>query len=155
MPTHAERRVLPYTPHEMFELVAAIDRYPEFLPWCVASRVTKREGDVVWADMVIGFRLFRERIASRVTLDRPKLCIDVAYDHGPLRHLDNHWRFEAHGDGQCLVDFHVDFSFRSRLLQLAVETLFNEAVRRMVGAFESRALALYGPRSSPPRLNAN
>jgi len=85
MPTHAERRVLPYTPHEMFELVAAIDRYPEFLPWCVASRVIRREGDVVWADMVIGFRLFRERFTSRVTLDRPKLCIDVAYDHGPLR----------------------------------------------------------------------
>src|SRR3990172_3340014 len=126
MPTHAERRVLPYTPHEMFELVAAIDRYPEFLPWCVASRITKREGDVVWADMVIGFRLFRERFTSRVTLDRPQLCIDVAYDRGPLRHLDNQWRFEPHGEGQCLVDFRVDFAFRSRLLQLAVETLFNE-----------------------------
>ena len=150
MPTHAERRVLPYTPQQMFELVAAIDRYPEFLPWCVAARVTKREGDVVWADMVIGFRLFRERFSSRVTLDRPKLCIDVAYDHGPLRHLDNHWRFEAQGEGHCLVDFRVDFSFRSRLLQLAIEALFNEAVRRMVGAFEARALALYGPRSLAP-----
>jgi coenzyme Q-binding protein COQ10 len=150
MPTHAERRVLPYTPQQMFELVAAIDRYPEFLPWCVASRITRREGDVVWADMVIGFRLFRERFASRVTLDRPGLCIDVAYDRGPLRHLDNHWRFEAHGEGHCVVDFRVDFALRSRLLQLAIETLFNEAVRRMVGAFEGRALAMYGPRSAPP-----
>jgi coenzyme Q-binding protein COQ10 len=150
MPTHAERRVLPYTPQQMFDLVAAIDRYPEFLPWCVAARVTRREGDVVWADMVVGFRLFRERFASRVTIDRPGLTIDVAYDHGPLRHLDNRWRFEPHGEGQCLVDFRVDFSFRSRLLQMAVEALFNEAVRRMVGAFEGRAHALYGPRPAPP-----
>jgi coenzyme Q-binding protein COQ10 len=150
MPTHAERRVLPYTPQQMFDLVAAIDRYPEFLPWCVAARVTRREGDVVWADMVIGFRLFRERFASRVTLDRPGLTIDVAYDHGPLRHLDNRWRFEPHGEGQCLVDFRVDFSLRSRLLQMAVEALFNEAVRRMVGAFEGRAQALYGPQPAPP-----
>jgi coenzyme Q-binding protein COQ10 len=144
MPTHAERRVVPYTPEQMFDLVAAVERYPEFLPWCVAARINRREGNVLWADLVIGFKLFRERFSSRVTLDRAARHIDVAYEKGPLKHLNNHWLFEPHPQG-CLIDFYVDFEFHSKVLQKAIGLLFNEAVQRMVGAFEKRATALYGP----------
>ena len=143
MPTHSEQRVLPYTPAQMFDLVAAIERYPEFLPWCLGARITKREGDVIDGDLLIGFKIFRERFSSRVTLDRARHRIDVRYGQGPLRHLDNRWRFLAHEQG-CLIDFYVDFEFQSRLLQKAIELLFQEAVERMVSAFETRAHQLYG-----------
>ena len=144
MPVHAERRVLPYTPAQMFDLVAAIDRYPEFLPWCIGARIKSRQGDVVLADLIIGFKMIRERFTSRVVLDRPGR-IDVSYIDGPLKHLANRWLFEAAGEGGCSIDFHVDFEFRSRLLQAAIGALFHEAVRRMVVAFESRARTVYGP----------
>ena len=143
MPTHAERRRLPYTAEQLFNLVADIERYPEFLPWCVGARIRERTERMVIADLIIGFRMFRERFTSRVVLDRPQR-IDVAYSEGPFRYLDNHWLFEPQADGGCVIDFFVDFEFRSRLLQRLIEVLFNEAVRRMVGAFEARARALYG-----------
>ena len=143
MPTHAEKRVLLYTPRQLFDLVADIESYPEFLPWCVAARVRKREGDMIVADLVIGFRMFRERFTSRVRLDRPACRIDVAYAEGPFKYLNNHWVFEDHPEG-CAIDFYVDFEFHSRLLQRMIEALFQEAVRRMVSAFEGRARALYG-----------
>lgn len=144
MPTHAEKRVLPYQPRQLYDLVADVERYPEFLPWCVAARVREREAGVVVADMVIGFKMFRERFTTRVTLDSAGKRIDVAYEQGPFKHLDNHWIFTPHPDG-CEIDFYVDFAFRSRLLQKAIEVLFHEAVRRMVAAFEARAHAVYGP----------
>jgi len=144
MPTHAEKRVLPYSAEQLFDLVADVDRYPEFLPWCIAARVTRREGNVLYADLVIGFKMVREKFTSRVTLYRPS-ALDVAYIKGPMRYLDNHWRFFDRADGSCLVDFYVDFEFRSPVLQRLIGALFNEAVRRMVGAFETRARALYGP----------
>ncbi len=147
MPTHAEQRVLPYSPAQVFDLVADIERYPEFLPWCRAVRITRRERDVVHADLVIGFRMFRDSFSSRVTLSRPE-TIDVHYLKGPMRHLDNHWRFVERPGGACLVDFYVDFEFRSLLVQRLIGVLFNEAVRRMVSAFEARAKQLYGPRLS-------
>jgi coenzyme Q-binding protein COQ10 len=143
MPTHAERRRLPYRQDQLFDLVADIERYPEFLPWCTAARVRERAGNVIVADLVIGFRMFRERFTSRVTLNRPDR-IDVAYSEGPFRYLENHWRFEPQPDGASIVDFHVDFEFRSRVLQRLIGVLFNEAVRRMVAAFEGRARQLYG-----------
>lgn len=143
MPTHAEQRLLPYRPEQMFDLVADIERYPEFLPWCKAVRVVKRDGNVIEADMAIGFKVFFERFRSKVTLDRKRLRIDVAYVHGPFKYLNNHWQFIAKEDGQCLVDFYVDFEFHSRLLQRAIAVLFNEALRRLVAAFEARARALY------------
>src|SRR5579863_6756309 len=143
MPTHAERRHLPYTAEQLFDLVADIERYPEFLPWCVGARIRERTDRLVVADLVIGFRMFRERFTSRVVLDRPRR-IDVAYSEGPFRYLNNHWVFEPQADGGCVIDFFVDFEFRSRMLQRLIEMLFNEAVRRMVGAFETRARALYG-----------
>lgn len=149
MPTHAEQRTVPYTPAQMFELIAAVDRYPEFLPWCVGARITRRDGNTIWADLMIGFRVFRERFTSKVTLDRANLLIDVEYADGPFKYLRNHWKFLPHGGGGCVIDFYVDFEFRSRLLQKTIELLFNEAVRRMVAAFEARARDLYGPRPLP------
>jgi coenzyme Q-binding protein COQ10 len=142
MPTHAEQRVLPYTPEQLFALVADIERYPEFLPWCVGARVKERRADLIVADLIIGFRVFRERFTSRVSLDRPRR-IDVAYADGPFRYLNNHWVFED-VPGGCRIDFFVDFEFKSRLMQKVIEVLFSEAVRRMVGAFERRARHLYG-----------
>jgi len=143
MPTHAEKRLVPYTPEQMFRLVAGIERYPEFLPWCIAARIRKREETLVVADLVIGFKVFRERFTSRVELDPPGLRIDVAYAEGPFKYLRNHWVFEPHNEG-CMIDFFVDFEFHSRILQKVIRTLFNEAVQRMVSAFEARAHALYG-----------
>jgi coenzyme Q-binding protein COQ10 len=142
MPTHAEQRVLPYTPEQLFALVADIERYPEFLPWCVAARIRERRADRIVADLVIGFKVFRERFTSRVALDPPGR-IDVSYAEGPFRRLNNHWVFER-VPGGCRIDFFVDFEFKSRLMQKVIEVLFGEAVRRMVGAFEKRARDLYG-----------
>lgn len=143
MPTHAEKRPLPYTPQQLFDLVADIESYPEFLPWCVGSRIRRRQGNLVVADLVIGFKMFRERFTSRVVLDQAGQRIDVTYSEGPFKHLDNHWIFEAHPGG-CMVDFYVDFEFRSKLLQKLIEPLFHEAARRMVAAFEGQARKLYG-----------
>jgi coenzyme Q-binding protein COQ10 len=146
MPKYAERRVLPYTPKQLYDLVADIERYPEFLPWCVGARVRERHDKLIVADLVIGFRMFRERFTSRVTLlpDDPEgPRIDTAYADGPFKYLTNRWLFRPHEKG-CEIDFFVDFEFRSRLLQMTIEILFGEAVRRMVRAFELRAAALYG-----------
>ncbi len=144
MPTHAEKRHLPHTPDQMFDLVADVERYPEFLPWCVAARIRRRTGDVFFADLVIGFKMVRERYTSKVTLDRAGQSIDVTYTEGPFHHLDNHWRFEPAPDGGCIIDFYVDFEFRSRILQTLIGAVFNEAVRLMVHAFEKRARLIYG-----------
>ena len=146
MPTHAEKRVLPYTAEQLFDLVADVERYPEFLPWCVGARIRERREDLVVADLLIGFRMFRERFTSRVTLARPRR-VDVAYSEGPFRYLANHWIFEP-VEGGCQIDFFVDFEFHSAILQKLIGVLFNEAVRRMVAAFEGRARALYGPPAS-------
>jgi coenzyme Q-binding protein COQ10 len=154
VPTHKEIRVVPHSPKQLYELVADIEKYPEFLPWCVAARNCTREaledGELVTADMVIGFKMFRERVRSKVTLHPPDDGetggrIDVEYIEGPLRYLQNHWVFLPVPGGGCEIDFFVDFEFRSRLLQKIVGALFHEAVSRMVAAFERRATALFGP----------
>lgn len=129
----------------MFDLVAGIERYPEFLPWCLAARVRSRENNIVIADLVIGFKMIRERYTSRVTLDRPQR-IDVEYLEGPLKRLTNHWVFEPDENGGTCLHFFVDFEFRSRVLQTLIGALFYEALRRLVAAFEARARKLYGPR---------
>jgi coenzyme Q-binding protein COQ10 len=150
MPTHAEKRLLPYTPAQLFDLVAQEERYPEFLPWCLAARIRRREENLLVADLVIGFKMIRERFTSHVTLDRPGR-IDVRYADGPFKHLENHWIFEPVApsaelpSGGTLLDFYVDFEFRSKLLQSLIGMLFHEATRRMVSAFEGRARQLYGP----------
>ncbi len=144
MAKYAERRLLPYTPEQLFDLVADIERYPEFLPWCLGARINRRRGDEIWADLVIGFKVYRERFTSHVVLDRPGR-IHVRYSDGPFRYLENAWRFDPGPDGGCVLDFYVDFEFSSRVLQKLIEALFSEAVRRMVAAFEARARRLYGP----------
>jgi coenzyme Q-binding protein COQ10 len=144
MPTHAEKRHLPYRPQQLFDLVADIERYPEFLPWCVGARIRSRTEQEIVADLMIGFRLIRERFTSRVTLDRERNRIDVTYTEGPFRYLNNHWIFESDGQGGTMLDFYVDFEFRSIVLQKVIGVFFHEAVRRMVGAFEARAKELYG-----------
>jgi coenzyme Q-binding protein COQ10 len=148
MPTHAEQRVLGYSPEQLYGLVADVERYPEFLPWCIAVRIKRRESCLVVADLVIGFKMLRERFTSRVTLNEAGRRIDVAYMEGPFKYLNNHWTFEDHPKG-CLIDFYVDFEFRSKLLQKIMQPLFYEAVRRMVQAFETRAHALYGEPGGP------
>jgi coenzyme Q-binding protein COQ10 len=127
----------------MFDLVADIEKYPEFLPWCIACRVRERDGDIIWGDLVAGFKVFRESFTSKVTLDRPDL-IHVEYIDGPFRYLNNHWKFLPGNDGGSVIDFYIDFEFHSRFLQKAAGAVFNEAVKRMVQAFEDRAHDVYG-----------
>ena len=147
MPTHAERQVVPYRADQLFDLVANVDRYPEFLPWCIGARVRTRTERELLADLTIGFGPFRETFTSRVTLNRP-LRIRVRYENGPFRYLNNQWDFAPHQQG-CEVGFVVDFEFRSRILQAAIGVVFNEAVRRMVGAFRKRAHDVYGAPVAP------
>lgn len=156
MPTHREKRVLPYTPEQIFDLVADVERYPEFLPWCVGARIVRREEGLIVADLMIGFKMIRERYTSKVKLDRPGR-IDVDYGHdGPFRHLENHWQFRPTEDGGCEVDFFLDFEFRSRMLQRLIGVVLQEAVRRMVAAFESRAKKIYGAApAGDPKLAPN
>lgn len=144
MPTHAEKRKLPYTPEQMFDLVAGVEKYPEFLPWCISSVITKREGKAIYADLVIGYKRIREKFTSKVTLDRPNE-IHVEYLSGPMKYLSNHWRFISEDDGGCTIDFYVDFEFKNALLRGLMGVFFNEIVRRMVAAFEARAERLYAP----------
>ena len=143
MPTHAETRILPHTPDQMYDLVADIERYPEFLPWCVGLRVRKRWDNKIRAEMKVGFNVLRETFSSEVTLT-PRERIDVVYFEGPFRYLNNHWIFRPHGDGACAIDFFIDFEFRSVMLQRLAGVVFNEAVKRMVSSFERRADVLYG-----------
>lgn len=144
MPVHREKKILPYTPEQMFALVADVERYPEFLPWCVACRIRKRETPTSFtADLQVGFKLVREQFTSRVTLE-PAKAITVTYLNGPFEHLVNEWKF-APAPGGTEVDFFLSFEFRSRLLQTLIGVLFEEAVHRMVSAFETRAANLYAP----------
>ena len=143
MPTHAEKKLLPYPREQLFDLVADIERYPEFLPWCVGARIRERNGSEILGDLLIGYKMVRERFTSRVVLHRPDR-IDVSYSEGPFKYLTNHWLFEPQPNGGTLIDFYVDFEFRSKMLQKLMGMFFNEAVRRMVSAFEARAHALYG-----------
>lgn len=144
MPKHSEQKILPYRADQLFELVSDVARYPEFLPWCRAARIRKREGNVIVADLVIGFKGVTEKFTSRVTLDPDNTRVDTIYEDGPFKYLENHWKFKD-VDGGSIVDFHVDFEFRSRILQAMIGVVFTEAVRRMVHAFETRAAQLYEP----------
>ena len=149
MPTHAEKRIMPHSAEQMFDLIADVASYPKFLPWCVAARITNKaptpdgQGEVIDADLVISFKLFREKFASRVTLNPEAQHIDVEYLDGPFKYLNNHWQFHQLEDGTCEVDFFVDFEFKSPLLQALIGVVFNEAMQRIVRAFEQRALELY------------
>ena len=147
MPAHSETRVVPYTAEQMYDLVADVANYPKFLPWTAAARIRSREdrGDheVMLADLVISFKVFRESFGSRVTLWPDQKRIDTEYIDGPFRYLESQWRFRD-VEGGCEVSFDVDFEFRNRLLQGAAGMFFNEAMQRVVRAFERRAAELYG-----------
>lgn len=143
MPTHAESKTVPYTPEQLYELVADVGKYPQFLPWCTAAKVKSRTETEAVADLTIGFGPFRESFTSRVLLT-PHSLIKVRYENGPFRYLNNQWKFQPDPKG-CKVDFFVEFEFKSRLLQAAIGVVFNEAVRLMVNAFLKRARDIYGP----------
>lgn len=147
MPGIRETRRLPYSAEQMFDLVADVDRYGEFLPWVVATRVKSESDTEIVADMLVGFKALREKFTSRVRKDRPRE-IAVHYVDGPLRDLDNIWRFTALPDGGCEIDFAVDFTFKNRMFEAIAGQYFDRAFRKMVAAFEERAEDLYGSSSS-------
>lgn len=153
MPTYADRQIVPFSPVQMFDLVADVGRYPEFLPWCTGAHVRSREhvrtreAELLVADLAVGFGPIRERFTSRVILQTPRR-IRVTYQDGPFHYLNNQWLFTADTDG-TRIDFWVDFEFRNRMLQRAMGLVFNEAVRRMVGAFLQRAKDVYDDAASP------
>ena len=144
MLTHIEQKKLPYTPEQMYALVAGVEKYAEFLPWCVASRINSRESDALfYADLVVGYKMIRERFSSKVMLEAQE-SIHIEYLKGPLKHLKNHWRFTPEPDGSCLIDFSVEFEFKNKALQGLAQLFFKEVIHRMVDAFEQRAKDVYG-----------
>lgn len=148
MPTHAETRILPYKPAQIYALVADVARYPEFLPWNAAARIRSQrdmgDGRVeMMADLVISFKVFRERFGSRVVLHQDAGRIDTEYLDGPFKYLRSFWHIRAHDQG-CEVEFFVDFEFRNAVLQKLIGVVFNQAMGRVVRAFEGRAAELYG-----------
>lgn len=147
MPKHSETRPLPYTPEQMFDLVADVARYPEFLPWVSAIRVRSNSDVQMVADMVVGFKGLRETFTSKVDKQRPD-GLHIEYLEGPLKHLRNDWGFRPDGKGGCLVDFTVDFAFKNRVFEMLAGQMFDRALRKMINAFEERAARLYGDSTS-------
>jgi coenzyme Q-binding protein COQ10 len=146
MPTHAEKKNLPYTPEQMFDLVLDIERYPEFLPWCLTCEIIKETENDKYANMVIGYKIFREWFQCKVTFNRPDK-IRVEYINGPLKYLSNTWDFQPTATDGCVIDFYVDFEFKNPIFKKLMGVFFNEIVKRMVKAFEDRAKQLYGRKS--------
>ncbi len=148
MPTFSTRRNVPFSPEQMFALVADVEKYPEFLPLCEALMVRQRTTDsagrpVLLADMTAGYKAVRESFISRVTLDEGAQSILVEYIDGPFSYLENRWKFKA-ADGGCDVHFDIAYAFKSRMLGLLVGALFDKAFRKFAAAFEERARAVYG-----------
>jgi len=141
MPNHREKRVLPYSAEQMFDLVADVGSYADFLPWVTAVRVRSNSESEMVADLLVGFRGLRERFTSRVTKVRPRR-ITVDYIDGPLKFLKNDWRFEP-APGGCTIDFSVEFAFKNRVFEAIAGQVFDAALRKMINAFETRADALY------------
>lgn len=149
MPKHTEKKILPYSPVQVYGMVADVARYPEFLPWNTAARIKSRkilpDGRIeLLADLVISFKVFRERFGSRVMLDEAARRIDTEYLDGPFKYMHSFWHVHEHADG-CEVEFLVDFEFRNIVLQKLIGVVFNQAMLRIVRAFEERADALFGP----------
>jgi len=148
MPRFETTRQMPYTPAEMFDLVADVEQYPRFFPLCEALRVRSRERkgdkDVLVAAMDIGYRAIRETITSRVTLDRRNMAVLVELVDGPFRHLENRWHFTEAPGGATNVKFFMAYELKSFMLQMLVGGLFDQAFRHCVSAFESRAREVYG-----------
>jgi coenzyme Q-binding protein COQ10 len=143
MPRHTETRNLPYSPEQMFDLVADVRRYQEFLPWVAAVRVRSDSDTLMIADLVVGFKSLKETFASQVEKQRPHRIV-VDYLEGPLKYLHNSWQFEPDGKGGTDIHFCVDFAFKSRIFEALAGQVFDRALRRMTAAFEERAHQLYG-----------
>ena len=145
MPSHSETRIVPYTADLMYQVVADVERYPEFVPWCAGLRVLKREKDggreIVLAEMLVGYKSLRERYTSRVVLDPQARTVDVTQTEGVFRALENHWRFTPEGSG-ARVDFAINFEFRNRLLGAVADAMFGPLILKSSHAFEARAKAL-------------
>ena len=142
MPSIRENQLLPYTPEQMFDLVADVGSYRKFLPWVIATRVRSDSDTEMLADMVVGFKSIRESFTSRVTKDRPHE-IKVHYVDGPLSDLDNIWKFKPYGNESCEIEFFVDFTFRNKVFERIAGQYFDRAFRKMVAAYEKRAAELY------------
>ena len=150
MPTHSETKPLPYSADQMYALVADVAKYPQFLPWCAAARIRSVTDlgagrEEMLADLVISFKVFRERFGSKVILDPARRHIDTEYLDGPFKYMKSTWDFAPRADGGCDVAFFVDFEFKNALLQGVIGLVFNEAMQRIMRAFETRAKALYSP----------
>jgi len=149
MPTHQETRKVPYTAQQMYDLVADVGSYPQFLPWNAAARIRSRRAmpdgsELMEADLVISFKVFRERFGSRVVLWPAQMKIDTEYLDGPFRYMKSNWAFRDLPEGGSEIAFFVDFEFRNAILQGIIGLVFNEAMQRIVRAFEARAASLYG-----------
>ncbi len=153
MPRHTETRNLPYSPEQVFDLVADVKRYQEFLPWVAATRIRSDSDTDMVADLVVGFRALKETFTSKVHKRRPHE-IEIDYVEGPLKYLHNNWKFEDDGKGGTHVHFCVDFAFKSRIFESLAGQMFDRALRRMIGAFEERAEVLYGEGSSSSRAQS-
>jgi coenzyme Q-binding protein COQ10 len=149
MPRFSSRRRVRHTAPQMFDLVADVERYPEFVPLCqslkIRQRMPKEDGtEIIVADMTVSFKLVRESFTSRVTLDRPNLTIMVEYLRGPFSNLQNRWTFEPKSETECDVGFFITYEFKSRMLAMLMGTMFDVAFKRFAAAFEKRADVVYG-----------
>ena len=144
MLSYRETKVLNFSADQLFEMVSDVRLYPDFLPWCVGSRVQTKTKTQMVADLVIGFSVFRERFTSQISMDPEIHKIDTKLIKGPFKNLSNHWKFTELETGGTEVEFAVEFEFKSRILQRAIEPMFAQAQKRMVTAFEKRAHELYG-----------
>ncbi len=147
MPRHFEEKKLPFSCDQLYALVADIESYPQFLPWCQGARILERRPDGVTAELSVGLKALREGFISKVTFEPPKRIV-VTYEKGPLSRLATTWGFEPIDQANCNVTFFVDFAIRSPLLGAVMAAFFDKAFRQMVGAFESRAQALYGEKNN-------
>lgn len=155
MPRHHELRSLPYTPEQMFDLVADVASYDQFLPWVSAVRIRSNSETHMVADLMVGFKALREKFTSNIDKQRPA-SIHVDYVDGPLKYLRNDWKFTADGQGGTIVDFSIDFEFKSRLFEMVAGQMFGHALRMMIGAFEERAAKLYAsPASAAPGISSS
>lgn len=143
MPTHRETKTLPFTATQMYALVVDIAKYPEFLPWCAGARIISQTEEMILAELTIGYKKIRERFTSRVHINNVDKTIHVSYVSGPLKYLRNEWAFTDLSDGNCSVDFFVHFEFSSRILSHLMDMFFDIAFKRMVDAFEKRAIEIY------------
>ena len=139
---HRETRLVPYPAELMYRVVSDVQQYPQFLPWVLGLRIKSRAGNILFAEMMVGYKSFREKYTSKIVLDPAALTVDVTQTEGPFRRLENHWRFTPQGEAACQVNFAIDFEFRNRLLAAVAGAAFEKAMLKMTEAFEARAAAL-------------